>query len=171
MSEKAGGNDVHARIMTHEQMLAESGFDICSPITGSMRPMIRVRRDSALFVPLTGRLKKYDVALYRRNGYAVMHRVLKVLPDGYVIRGDNANGSEWVADDQVIGVMQGFYRDEQYISCGNPFYRLYASIWPKLHPLLMLYKRLHRLAHSIRWRIRKSIHKVLCFVQKFLDSA
>ena len=151
--------EIHARVMTHEQMLEESGYDICSPITGSMRPLIRVRRDSALFVPLTGRLKKFDVALYRRNGYAIMHRVLKVLPEGYVIRGDNANGSEWVTDDQVIGVMRGFYRDERYISCSNPVYLLYAFVWPKLHPMLMLYKRLHRLENRIKRKLKTLLFK------------
>ena len=163
-TEKQDG--MHARVMTHEQMLAESGFDICLPISGSMRPLIRVRRDSALFVPPTGRLKKYDVVLYRREGYAIMHRVLKVLPEGYIIRGDNSNGCEWVAQEQVIGVMQGFYRDEWYISAKNPIYLAYAFIWPKLHPLLMLYKRLHRLARHARWIVCQILHRALYYILK-----
>ena len=146
------GRRAYAHVMTHEQMLAQSGFDICSPISGSMRPLIRPQRDSALFVAYKGRLKKYDVALYRRDGQAIMHRVLRVLPNGYIIRGDNANISEYVANEQVIGVMKGFYRDEWYVSCDHMIYWLYAIVWPKLHPILMLYKRMRRFLYSAKRR-------------------
>lgn len=134
--------------MTHEELLNAQGYHICSPITGSMRPMIRVRRDSALFVPPEGRLKRYDVALYRADGgKAVMHRVLQVLPEGYFIRGDNALTGEFVREGQVFGVMKGFYRDETFIEADSPPYRLYARAWVALHPLLCLYKRLRRHIH------------------------
>lgn len=134
--------------MTHEEALATQGYHICSPISGSMRPMIRVRRDSVLFIPPQGRLKRYDVALYRSDsGKAVMHRVLRVLPDGYLIRGDNALNHEHVRETQIMGVMQGFYRDERFIQADGLLHQAYARLWVALHPLLRLYKWL-------RWRKR-----------------
>ena len=53
--------------MTHAESLKINGYTICSPVSGSMRPLIRPHRDSAVFVP-AARVKKYDVVLYRRGG-------------------------------------------------------------------------------------------------------
>jgi len=140
-------NDTHHASMTHEDMLRQQGYHICSPITGSMRPMIRVRRDSVLFVPPSGRLKRYDVALYRAdNGRVIMHRVLKVLPEGYRLRGDNAISGEYVREDQVFGVMQGFYRDERFYRADGALHQAFARAWVTMFPLLRVYKWL-------RWRI------------------
>ena len=139
-------NKDHYLHMTHEEQLSKHGYHVCSPISGSMRPMIRVRRDSVLFITPKGQLKKYDVALYRAdNGKAVMHRVLKVFPDGYFIRGDNSRNGEYVREEQILGVMDGFYRDEKYIRANSVWHQIYARTWVVLHPLLCLYKR-------VRWR-------------------
>jgi hypothetical protein len=129
---------------SHREYIEVNDYDICSPISGSMLPMIRVRRDSVLFVKPKGRLKRYDVALYESGNLTIMHRVLKVLPDGYLIRGDNSYDIEVVAIDQVFGVMKGFYRDERYISADNILYRIYARLWVALHPMLILYKKVKK---------------------------
>lgn len=142
--------------VSHREYLESNGFDICSPISGSMRPMIRVRRDSVLFVKPKGRLKRFDVALYESGNRTIMHRVIGVLPDGYLIRGDNSYDSEVVGNRQVFGVMQGFYRDERYISAGNILYRIYARLWVFLHPMLMLYKRGKRWIQQFKSKMSKS---------------
>ena len=36
--------------MTHEDSLRGNGYTICSPISGSMKPLIRPNIDSAVFV-------------------------------------------------------------------------------------------------------------------------
>ena len=53
--------------MTHEQSLQQNGYTVCSPISGSMKPLIRPNVDSAVFVP-PEKIRKYDVVLYRREG-------------------------------------------------------------------------------------------------------
>lgn len=133
--------------------MARNGFDICSPISGSMRPMIRTKRDSVLFVPTDGRAKPYDVVLYRVNGQAIMHRIIKIRQEGYWIRGDNGMYAELVKQEQLLGVMKGFYRDERYISKNNPVYLCYSRIWVALHPALMAYKKGKRLWRD--WRCRR----------------
>ena len=95
--------------MTHEDSLRENGYTVCSPISGSMKPLIRPHIDSAVFVP-PRRIRKYDVALYRRNGRAIMHRVIGVRGDTCLLRGDNSNYTEEVPTGDIFGVMQGFYR-------------------------------------------------------------
>jgi len=136
--------------LTHEEMLRTSGYDLCSPISGSMRPMVRQRRDSLLFVRPEGRLRKYDVALYRSGGRTVMHRVIRVKPDGYIIRGDNAREKEYVRDEQIIGVMKGFYRDENYIPAEDRRYRRYARLIVAVQPILPLVRKGRRLLRRIR---------------------
>lgn len=116
--------------------------------------MIRVRRDSVLFARPEGRLKRYDVALYRNDGgKAAMHRVLRVLPEGYILRGDNGLTGEFVRGDQIFGVMKGFYRDERFIGADSLPYRLYARVWVALHPLLCLYKKLRRIGKPVLPRL------------------
>lgn len=70
--------------MTHEDSLRENGYTICSPISGSMKPLIRPNIDSAVFVP-PEHIRKYDVVLYRRNGQAIMHRVISINGDTYCL--------------------------------------------------------------------------------------
>ena len=132
-------------VLTHEEMLRTHGFDLCSPVSGSMRPMVRPQRDSLVFALPKGRLRKYDVALYRLDGVTVMHRVIGLRGDGYVIRGDNAREKELVREEQIIGVMTGFYRDERFIPADDRRYRLFARLIVWAHPVLPLAKRLWRL--------------------------
>ena len=56
----------------------------------SMMPLIKQDRDLVVIEPVHDRLKKYDVPLYKRdNGKHILHRVLKVRRDDYVMCGDN----------------------------------------------------------------------------------
>ena len=53
-------------------------------------PLLREDRDVMIIERVTGRLKKYDVPLYKRpNGQYVLHRILKVRENDYVICGDH----------------------------------------------------------------------------------
>ena len=104
--------------MTHEQSLQQNGYTVCSPISGSMKPLIRPNVDSAVFVP-PEKIRKYDVVLYRREGQAIMHRVVGFRGEDTLIRGDNSSYTETVPRRDIFGVMQGFYR-------GQPF------CWPSL---------------------------------------
>lgn len=137
-------DNIQSKRLSHEESIRTLGFDIAAPVSGSMRPMLRTRRDTVLFVPQTGRLKRYDVALYRSGTRTIVHRVICVKESGYIIRGDNSRDAEFVAEEQIIGVMKGFYRDEKYISADNWLYRCYSRLWVALHPVLIFYKRLKR---------------------------
>ena len=73
----------------------------------SMEPLICQGRDAVYINKPDGRLKKYDIAFFKRaNGEYVLHRVIKVLPDSYHFCGDN----QWqvergITDSQIIGIV------------------------------------------------------------------
>ena len=55
----------------------------------SMRPMIKSGRDVVVIEKKKDRLNPLDVALYIRGDSLILHRVLSVTNDGYIMRGDN----------------------------------------------------------------------------------
>ena len=119
-----------------KEVLDSEGFYVGPPVGVSMWPMLRNRRDAILVVPAPERLKRYDVALYRRGQMMVLHRVLGLYENGYVICGDNCIALERVPFNQVFGVLKGFYRDDRYVDCGmSRSYRAYSRLWVALGPV------------------------------------
>lgn len=94
----------------------------------SMLPMLRQGIDSVVLSPCKGKLKKYDLPLFRRDdGHFVLHRIVKV-GDTYSCVGDNQLGVEHgVRHDQVIAVTTAFYRGEKRISVSSFRYRCYCA--------------------------------------------
>ncbi len=102
----------------------------------SMEPLFRTRRDMVIIEKPKGELKKYDVALYRdRRGKYILHRVIKVKPNEYIIRGDNTYIKEHVPKDRVIGVLTGFNRKGKSHSATDRSYRVYSRVWNFIYPL------------------------------------
>lgn len=102
--------------------------------------------DTVFIVPISGRLKKYDVALYKRGDEYVLHRVIKVLPEGYIIRGDNCLNKEYnIKDEQIIGVLDSFIRKGKQHSCNDFGYRAYSVLWVFITPVIMLPRRIYSL--------------------------
>ncbi len=116
----------------------------------SMRPMLRQGKDTFTVVKKTAaRCKKYDVVLYRRGQQYVLHRVVKVLPQGYVILGDNCIKKERdVPDERILGVLEAFTRGERQVAVSHWGYRLYARVWYWLYPLRCGWKGLRRRPRS-----------------------
>lgn len=104
----------------------------------SMKPLIHQQKDNIIVVKNKDRLKKYDVAVYvTPQGKYIMHRVVEVHDDHYVIVGDNLLRKEYVTDDMICGVLVGFYKNgKKYIDCtSSKAYKLYSKIWVALLPV------------------------------------
>ena len=97
-----------------EENLAQNGFHVSTTSGYSMYPMLRDRRDRVVILPTDGkRLKRYDLPLYKKpNGKYVLHRILRVKKDHYVIRGDNTYRLERIPFDWVIGYVDEFTERE-----------------------------------------------------------
>lgn len=127
---------------TFEQELNRKGTITYTCKGVSMLPLLRQQRDLFTITKREGRCKKYDVVLYKRaDGAYVLHRVVKVLPDGYVILGDNCLNKEYgICDAQILGVMTSFVRDGKEYSVASRRYILYSKIWYALYPVRRAWK-------------------------------
>lgn len=118
---------------TFEEELKEKGILVYTNVGTSMRPLIRQGKDVMIIKSVDNccKLKKMDVPLYKReNGQYVLHRIIKVTKDGYVIRGDNTYSNEYgVTDSQILGVLSGVIRNGKEISVNSLGYRVYSYFW------------------------------------------
>lgn len=116
---------------TFEEEIRRTGKLVYTNVGDSMLPIIRQGRDLLIISKVEGRLKKYDVPLYKRDsGQYVLHRILKVRKQDYVICGDNRYHREYgITDGHIIGVLTGIVRDGKEISVNSFSYRLYVHLW------------------------------------------
>ncbi len=113
-----------------EQAIARGNF-VIRPKGVSMWPMIRNGKDSIVVQPVKGRLKKYDLPVYKDNiGRYVVHRIIEVTDTGYVICGDGLYEREYdITDKNMLGIVDGFFRKEKYIPCDSKGYMFYVRFW------------------------------------------
>ena len=124
----------------------------------SMMPIIHQNRDNIIVVKPTGRLKKYDVPVYQlKSGRYVMHRIIEVYDDHYVIVGDNLKNKEYVTDDMICGVLVGYFRKgKKYVDCNKTkWYKLYSRIWVALLPIRPVFMFVNRCVSFVERRILK----------------
>lgn len=129
-----------------EDILKRDGKLIYKTQGYSMLPMLHQNQDLVMIRIPEGRLKKYDVALYRRGQKYVLHRVIGVREREYLIRGDNTYQIEHVADDAVIGVLTRFVRKGKEHSVDEIGYKIYSRFWCVAYPARVWYLRLRKTA-------------------------
>ena len=129
-----------ATITTFEEVLDRNNYIVYTNVGYSMLPLLRQRKDVIeIRKKEPGRCKKYDVVLYKRGTRYILHRILKVLPDGYIIAGDHNTFIEKdVKDDMILGVMTRVIRDGREVTPDNIWYKLYVHLWCDFYPVRML---------------------------------
>ena len=91
---------MQSNVNNYQAVLEKNGTLAFVPHGNSMWPFFKSGKQSVIIVKKTQRLKPLDVAFYvRADGSVVMHRVVDVLSDGYLIRGDSHNNGEKVLED------------------------------------------------------------------------
>lgn len=137
-----------------EEMLKTEGVYITTTVGFSMYPLLKNRRDNVLIRPKEGKLKKYDVPLYKRGDKYILHRIIKVTDKGYIIRGDNCDNKEFdITDEKIIGVLTALWRKEKFFTVDNFIYKCYSRFIVFFHPVRMLYK-------SARYYLSRVKHKL-----------
>lgn len=130
--------------ISYEDYLNTHGSLTYSNVGLSMLPLLRQGKD--LFTVKRkgpGRCRVGDVVLYRRppNQY-VLHRIIKVRPNDYVILGDNCIAKEYgIRDEDIIGIMTSFVRNGKEHSTGEVGYRVYSALWLYMVPVRICLKK------------------------------
>lgn len=153
------------RHMTFEEILEKDGCFVFTNVGASMMPLLRQRRD---IIEITkkdaGRCKKYDVVLYKRGNRYVLHRILRVLSDGYIIAGDHNVFIETdIKDEDILGVMTRVVRSGKTITPDNIYYKIYVHLWCDCYPLRMLVLRMKWKLQRIWGKIK---HGILIIIRK-----
>lgn len=122
---------------TFEEEITKKGKIIYTNVGDSMMPLIREKKDVLIIKSVNGRLKRLDIPLYKRDsGQYVLHRILKVRDNDYVICGDNRYCKETgITDRHIIGILTGVIRNGKEISTKSLRLRLYAHLWCDFFPL------------------------------------
>lgn len=149
------------RIMSFEDMLDRDGFVVFTNVGRSMLPLLRERRDIIEVKKKdTDRCKKYDLVLYKRKDMYIIHRILKVLPKGYIIAGDhNIFIEKDVTDDMILGVVSRIIRNGKTITPDNFWYKAYVHLWCDVYPVRMLILK-------VKWKIKSFVYRSLRFVKR-----
>lgn len=138
------------------EQAVQRGHLVINPHGVSMWPMIRNGVDSVLVEPVEGRLQKYDIPLYKdRLGRYVIHRIIEVTDNGYVICGDGLFEKEYdITDANILGVVAGFYRKEKFIPCTSKGYMRYVKFWVGLmfmrKPIIVTVRKCRRLRALVK---------------------
>lgn len=152
---------------TFEEELIRKGSIMYPNVGNSMMPLIRQGRDILIIKRpkewnrdcgnTTIKLRRLDVPLYKRsNGVYVLHRILKVRSNDYVICGDNRYHKEYgITDKNIIGVMTGIVRDGKEISVRDMKYRIYSHIWCDLFIVRVIVLKAKRVFKRLKKHIRK----------------
>lgn len=101
-------------------------------IGDSMRPLLHGGRDYIYLRTLRDGedYKKGDVVLYLTDGIYVVHRIVDIVPQGYIMLGDGNQVKEApISRKDIFLKAEGFLRNGRYISAMHPVYRLYVWWW------------------------------------------
>ena len=138
-----------------EDVIEKHGVLIYGNVGDSMIPLVKQGRDRLVIVRKpAGRLKKYDVPLYRRdNGQYVLHRIVRVTDDAYVMLGDNRWALEYgITDRQIIGVLSAVIRKGRTVPVSSLQYRCYVFLWCRFLWLRRALVWILQLTHRFKYR-------------------
>lgn len=117
-----------------EEVILSGGEFHFTPYGTSMLPLIRPGQDSVVFV-LPDELKKTDIVLYkRRDGSFILHRIMLIQKDNYIMCGDNQNYLERdIKREQILALVKDIYRDGKKVNTETDEYRKYIkSLYKKV---------------------------------------
>lgn len=126
------------------------------PCGTSMLPTIREGRDQVILTALPDRLRRYQIILYKRaDGAYVLHRIVGIQGDSYVMRGDNQYVNEpGIRREQMIAMAGGIVQDKKVIDPNKGRARVQDILWVESAQIRRLLLRVRgrcaRLWHIIK---------------------
>ena len=130
-------NDTIARLV--EEQLGQAGGTAVLRVRGnSMWPFLRDNRDRVMLrASAAERVRVGDVLFFRYEGRYLLHRVVRRLRDGWLLRGDNCwtRHVERCREEDVIGVVTRVWRGEREWSCASWTWRCASRVWMATYAL------------------------------------
>lgn len=126
--------------------LVNEGKECRLLISGSsMAPFLVHERDSIIFSKPDRELRRGDMVFYQRDtGQYVMHRILKVKPEGLYIIGDAQTEVEGpVRPEQVFALITKVNRKGKWVGPGNFWWWFFSTVWLRLFPIRRLILKLY----------------------------
>ena len=126
-----------------KEVVSQGGTIRFYPHGKSMLPMLREGIDSVM---LTGKssYEANDIVLYKApdGGYS-LHRIVKIKNGVYYISGDNQSVYDKIKDtEKIVAAVDGWYRDEEYVSSENEKYQKYIRKIRFIRPFRRIYRRI-----------------------------
>lgn len=144
--------------MTYEEYLTKYGILTYRNTGTSMLPMLKQGRDLfSVECKNEKRCQKYDVVLYRRPPEQyVLHRIVEVRDEGYVILGDNCEKKEYgIKDEDIIGVLVFFVHKGKSVKTTCWKYKIYVHLWCWSYPIRKQFFHIKRLYGAVIRRENK----------------
>ena len=132
---------LHSSIRTQ---LDTQGFCACTVAGASMNPMLREGREVVMIRKKSTPPRVDDVVLYEHDGELVLHRVRKITPKGYLIRGDNSYADHKnVPEAAILGVLEYYVREGERIDCATDRrYRRYVRRRNASYPMRLAIRKI-----------------------------
>lgn len=136
---------------------AEDGSVIPLLVTGgSMLPFLLDRRSVVYLKKDRGyQPKRGDVVLFLRpDGAWVLHRIVRLLPNGeLLINGDAQAWTETIMPPQIMAHVVQICRRKRTFSAENVWYRLLSRMWMPLRPIHPFGARICYIWHRIPYKL------------------
>lgn len=97
----------------------------------SMHPFLRNEKDSVLLAPANKVVTKNDVVLFLYNGRHILHRVVAVEGEKYIMQGDGVYASrEHCSREEIVGVVTHICRQGgKMVPVTSLWWRLASAMW------------------------------------------
>ena len=118
--------------------LVKEGHEVSLIVSGSsMSPFLIHHRDTIIFGPVEGSLRRGDMVFYERpSGQYVMHRVRRVRPEGLYLIGDAQTQTEGpLSPSCVFAIVKAVRRNGLLLDGKSWQWRFFATIWLRVIPL------------------------------------
>lgn len=133
-----------------EEVIASGGEFRLYPKGTSMLPIIRQGIDSIVLCAI-GDVCVNDILLYKRDdGSFVLHRVVKIKNDEYIMCGDNQFDLErGITQRHLLAKVKYFYRENEKITGDNIEYQKYLKTLPRVRRRRKIRNTLGRIKNKI----------------------
>lgn len=130
-----------------EQLLNKEGFVITDIHGTSMSPFLNQDKHKIIVSRVTRDLKKYDVVLYKVNNRYILHRIIDIVDDTLLIRGDNTLEVEKVNKNDILGILTSYYDNNMCVDVDDKLNEYYYN---KSIRTLNYRKTRHKIGEFIR---------------------